>query len=119
MAITVEFRVCPLGNDGLVSYGGTASPCGGRARPARSLPASVIATDPAAATAMRTTGVQLRHHHARPATTRVTRIGRIVVPPMLVKNVTTPSSPGERWPTIQSSSGWSTRARPSPAWTAS
>ncbi len=116
--MTVEFRVCPLGNDGLVSYGGTASACGGRARPARSLPASVIATiDPAAATAMSTTGVQLRHHQARPATTRVTRIGRIVVPPMLVKNETTLSSAEERWPTIQSSSGWSTRARPSFSWT--
>jgi len=34
-----------------------------------------------------------------------------------VKNETTPSKPGERWPTIQSSSGWSTRASPSFSWT--
>ena len=115
--MTVEFRVCPLGNDGLVSYGGTASACGGRARPARSLPALVIAMDPAAATAMSTIGVQLRHHQARPATTRVTRIGRTVVPPMSVKNDDDAVQPGERWPTIQSSSGWSTRARPSCSWT--
>jgi hypothetical protein len=82
------------------------------------LPASVIATDPAAATAIRAIGVQLRHHQASATTTSVVSMGRIFVLPMSVKKVIAASRAVVRCATIQSSSGWSMRARPSPSCTA-
>ena len=58
--MTVALRVCPLGKLGDVSYGGTASDSGGRARPMRDLPVVVMASDPAAAISMSTSGVRER-----------------------------------------------------------
>ena len=106
------FRVCPLGKDGLVSYGGTASACGGRARPAASLPTDVISSDPAVATSISTTGVHERHHHASASVTTVAMIGMTAPLPRLVNAVTTASPAGVRCATIHSSIGSSILARP-------
>ena len=57
---TVALRVCPDGNDGELSAGGTAREIGGLARPVRSLPTTVNSTDPAAAMPMSSTGSQDR-----------------------------------------------------------
>ena len=68
-AITTAFSVCPLGNDGECSNGGTASASDGRVRPIRRLPTIVIRSEPIPAARIRMTGVQDRrrsastHHH--------------------------------------------------------
>ena len=73
--------MCPLGNDGEVSYGGTASDCGGRTRPIRSLPAIVISSEPAAPMASSSAGVQRRHHqHSSAAATITIGVMYVVLP---------------------------------------
>jgi hypothetical protein len=57
---TVVFSVCPLGNDGENSNGGTASTWSGRVRPSRVLPTLVAVTETAAAPPTRISGRQLR-----------------------------------------------------------
>ena len=53
--------VCPLGKLGDISYGGTASVSGGRARPTTCFAADVMASAPTAVMATSTSGVASRH----------------------------------------------------------
>ena len=73
--------MCPLGKDGEVSNGGTASDRGGRTLPMRSLPAIVISREPTAPTASSTAGVQRLHHqHSRVAATSTIGVMYVVLP---------------------------------------
>ncbi len=116
---TVAFRVCPDGNDAEDSHGGTASDLGGRARPTRSLPSTVMSTDPAAAMAISTTGSHERRFTARTVTTTTAMTGIPTVPPRSVNRVTHSSAEGVRDETAASSTGWSSTARSSLSTTAS
>ena len=117
--ITSEFSECPLGNDAEYSYGGTASESGGLDRPTRALPATVRSSEPAAAAAVRSRGVQLRCQRHSTATAAAARSGRPMVPPRFVSHVTEVSSTGERSSLASASTGWSKAATPSSCATAS
>ena len=56
-AITIEFKECPLGNDGECSNGGMASLRSGRVLPKRGFPATVRSKEPSPAASIRMTGV--------------------------------------------------------------
>ena len=96
LVMSTALRVCPLGNDGEVSSGGTACSAGGLARAVRSLPRVVIVSDPAVAPTMTTMGVQVRHHRARARTVSVARMVIPTLPPRLVNQVAAVSSHGIR-----------------------
>ena len=94
--MAIEFSEWPLGNDGELSNGGTASSSGGRARPTAALPTLVISSDPAPVTATSATGDHDRHSRARPTATAVASTGMPILPPRSVKAVTAVFSAGER-----------------------
>ncbi len=109
----MALRVCPDGNDGEVSNGGTASANGGRARPLRSLPSTVMSTEPAAAMPISSTGSHERRFTASTVTTTTAITGIPMVPPRSVNRVTHSSLLAVRVPTAASSTGWSSPATPS------
>ena len=115
----MALRVCPDGNDGEVSNGGTARASGGRARALRSLPSTVMSTDPAAATPISTTGSHERRFTASTVTTTSAMTGIPTVPPRSVNHVTHCELVGVRVPTAASSTGWSSPATPSRSTTCS
>ena len=80
-AITVLFNACPLGNDGLDSYGGTASATGGRLRPTTALPTTVINKEPATVMIIKISGVPDRHRQT---------ISKVIMDAMIVMPVGPP-----------------------------
>src|SRR5688572_10281183 len=117
--MTVLLRVWPLGKEGEVSNGGTASEVGGRARPVRSLPATVIAREPVTAMSISTSGVRERQRATMSRTASVARIVMPTTPPRFVYHVTAWSRGGLRQATAWLSTGSSTAARPSASTTLS
>ena len=95
-AIAIALSECPLGKDGELSNGGTASSRGGRARPTAALPTLVISSEPAPVIATNATGDQERHSRDSPTATTVASTGIPVLPPMSVNAVTAASRPGDR-----------------------
>lgn len=115
--MTVALRVWPDGNDADSSKGGTASARGGRARPARSLPSTVMSSEPAVPVAMSTIGVRRRQRQVSRRVTVTATTGMMTGPPTSVKAVTPSLSAGVRCDTAASRTGWSRAASPSPSLT--
>ena len=79
-------RAWPLGKAGEVSYGGTASATGGRARPTSSLPTAVISSEPAVPIASSSKGVRDRHRIVMTTTIATVMMVSPITPPRLVMN---------------------------------
>lgn len=118
-AITTEFRECPDGNDAEVSGGGMESSSGGRARSLSRLPTTVMASDPPTAITISTSGV--RRRQTRHITTTMVPVMMVIqkVPPEWLKAAIAAFNWSVRRAIIASSTGWSNRATPVPASTAS
>ena len=76
--------MCPDGNEGECSNGGTANASSGRARPISCFPATVISSEPPPAATIRMTGVQDLRRTARTTIVVTAITGIPMTPPMSV-----------------------------------
>lgn len=118
-AMTVLLSVCPLGNDGELSNGGTASEVGGRTRPTSALPTEVMVSEPATAMLISTSGVVDRHTKVMVTVMQTVMIVIPIDPPRLVNAVIVALASAVRQPITADKTGRSRLATPSPSSTAS